>query len=162
MHISETTVNLSYCGFNFQIYNTGDEPMEEYKLLFDFNKEIKYISKTNIKSNNLLSEIMPIRYVPDVYLDENALAGEVIPQKKILVSEDAFTSEEFFIKPFPKDYEIKVKWKLISKNFKDKGQLKIIVKPQIIDIPCNVFVDDMPNVAIKEGNIEDMVVNKKD
>ena len=88
--------------------------------------------------------------------------GEIIPQEKILVSEDTFISEEFFIKPFPRDYEINVKWKLISKDFKDEGELKIIVKPQIIDIPCDVFVDNISNVPIKEGDIEDMVIDKKD
>ena len=160
--IYETKVILSYSKIQFQIHNKGTSPIEEYKLLFDFSKEINYISKTNIKSNNPLSGIVPIRYVSDVHLNEKALMGEIIPQEKILVSEDTFISEEFFIKPFPRDYEINVKWKLISKDFKDEGELKIIVKPQIIDIPCDVFVDNISNVPIKEGDIEDMVIDKKD
>ena len=72
--LSETTVNLSYCQVYFQIYNTGTDPIEEFKLFFEFNGELQDIKDDN-EQHTGLAIISAGRYVSDVLLWPESMSG---------------------------------------------------------------------------------------
>jgi len=154
----DTTVNLSYCSFHFKIHNTGSDPIEEFKLLFDFDCDIQDLAETNEKGNELNFYPRTI----DISFKSDLKAGEIIPFKKILVGDDTYTSDNIFIKPFNKNYEIKINWRLLSKDYKEHGELKITIQPDIEFIYKDILVEDPTKVRIIESEIEDMIVDKKD
>jgi hypothetical protein len=162
MPMSETKVNLSYCKLYFQIHNIGLDPIEEYKLFFDFDGKIIDLKESN-EEHSGIALITAHRHVTDVYLWTDSMSGKIIPKKNILVGDDTFSSDDIFIKPLPKEYEIMVNWKLISKDFKDEGKLKIIVKPDIERKYEDILVEDPLKVGIKESNeFEEVIIEKNE
>jgi hypothetical protein len=160
--MSGTKVNLSYCKLYFQIHNTGLDPIEEYKIFFEFDGEIQDVAGSNEKHTGIVAYSAADFHITDVTLWTEPMSGKIVPRKTILVGDDVFTSDDIFLKPLPKEYEISVRWKLISKDFKDAGTLKLIIKPDIKRIYNEVLVEDPLKVGIKEGDkIEDVIVDKK-
>jgi hypothetical protein len=158
--MSGTKVNFSYCQINFEIHNTGLDPIEEYKLFFSFEGEVLDLKESN-EENYGLAIISAHRYITDVHLWTESMSGKVVPKKTILVGEDTFVSDDIFIKPSPNEYEIIVNWKLISKDFKDEGQLKILVKPEFEIEYKDILVEDPLKVGIKESDFEEIIIDKK-
>ena len=151
-----TKINKSLCKIYFEVHNTGLIPLEEYKLLFHFEDNIQGLTDENkVKTGHFFPELKI--YHSDVRLE----SCTVVPKKNILVGDDIYISDSFFIKPFPNDYEIKVFWKLISKHFKDEGELKIIVKSNIETDYKEVLVEDPLKVGVRESDIEDMLVEEE-
>jgi hypothetical protein len=160
--MSGTKVNLSYCKLFFQIHNTGLDPIEEYKMFFEFDGEVIDLTTCNEKYTGL-AMISATRHISDVVLYTEPMSGKVVPRKTILVGDDVFSSDDFFLKPAPKEYKILVQWKLISKDFKNEGTLKLIVKPDFERKYNEVLVEDPFKVGIKEGNdFEDVIIDKKE
>lgn len=155
-----TQINQSYCEIYFQIHNTGLEALEEYKLFFSFEGELQSMTDDNEVRNGIFA-LSIINRVSNVILFEEKKTGKVIPKKSILVGDDTFSSNYIYIKPLPKEYEIPVRWKLISKDFKDEGELKVLIKPDIETDYKDVLVEDPLKVGIKEFPIEDILVDKK-
>jgi hypothetical protein len=153
-------VNKSYFGFNIKIHNNGKAPIEEYKLLLNFEGDIIDLKDQNDIGLNLL--LLPKNYVYTTYLWFDSLSGKLVPRKPILVGEDSFSSERIYIKTSPKESEILIKWKLLSKDYKDEGVLKIIVKPEIIKKYEDVLVEDPLDVKTVIGEIEDYITDKDD
>ena len=156
---SSIKINKSLCQIFFQIHNTGLEPLEEYKIFFDFRNEIQEITDDN-EVNKGISTMPKIRQFSNVILFRDTMNGKVIPRETILVGDDTLISDKFFIKPFPKNYEIKVHWKLISKNFKDEGELKIIVESNIETNYKTELVEDSLQVKTIESEIEEVLIDK--
>lgn len=159
--MSGTKVNLSYCQINFEIHNTGLDPIEEYKLFFSFEGEVLDLKDSNEKNYGIVI-ISEHRYITDVHLWTESMSGKVVPKKTILVGDDTFVSDDIFIKPSPSEYEIIVNWKLISKDFKDEGQLKIVVKPEFEREYKDILVEDPLKVGTKESDFEEIIIDKKD
>jgi hypothetical protein len=157
---SSIQINQSFCEIYFQIHNTGLEALEEYKLFFSFEGELQSMTDDNEVRNGIFA-LPIISQVSNVILFEEKKAGKVIPKKSILVGDDTFSSNYIYIKPLPKDYEIAVRWKLISKDFKDEGELKVVIKPDIETDYKDILVEDPLKVGIKEFPIEDVFVDKK-
>jgi hypothetical protein len=153
-------INLSYIPIEITIHNTGDEPIEEYKVSLNFEGEIQDLSEKNDFNN---SRVLPIisRYIPTTYLWADSMSGKIIPKKSILVGDDFLRSDDIFIKPFPKQSDIVIKWKLISKDFKEEGQLLIKVLPDIIIEHKTILVKDPLMVRVEQGEIEDFIEDIK-
>jgi hypothetical protein len=62
----------------------------------------------------------------------------------------------------PKEYEVLIKWKMLSKDFKDEGELKLIIQPEIEMRSTESLVNDPSEVRIESGEIEDVIVETKD
>lgn len=158
---ASTKINLSLCPLYFQIHNTGAEPLEEFKLLFEIHGEIQEVTDDNEVRTG--THIFPKIYqTPDVRLNKENKTGKILPQASILVGDDTFNSDMFFIKPLPKDYSLEIRWKLISKDFKDSGVLQITVVPNINFEYKDILVEDPYLVGITEGEIEDVLIDKND
>jgi hypothetical protein len=161
--MSSTKVNLSYCHLFFQIHNTGLDPIEEYKLNFEFDGEVQDLKESNEEytGNALISPVS--HHFTDVTLWTGPMSGKIVPRKSILVGDDVYSSDDIFVKPFPKECEIMVKWKLISKDLKDEGTLKLIVKPEFETKYNEVLVEDPLQVGIKQGEeFEEVIIDKKE
>jgi len=158
--MSGTKVNLSYGYLYFQIHNTGLDPIEEYKMSFKFEGEVLDLKESNEESYSIL--LIPKLYTTDVYLWTESMSGKVVPKKNILVGDDTYSSDDIFIKLSPNEYEIDVSWKLISKDFKDEGKLKIIVKPELEIDYKDILVEDPLKIGTKESEFEEMIIDKKD
>lgn len=155
-----TTINLSYFSFLIKIHNTGTDPIEEYKLLLEFQGEIDEIADTNEKSSGLFPNIHV--YFLTTYLWNDTKTGKIVPRSKILVGDDTMTSDEIFLKTQPVESKITINWKLLSKDFKDKGQLFINVQADIETEHKDVLVEDPLKVRVVEGKIEEYIIDKKD
>lgn len=161
--MSVTKVNLSFCHLCFQIHNTGLDPIEEFKMFFEFDGEVQDLKETNEKHTGFAAISVASHYITNVTLWTDPMSGKVVPRKSILVGDDVFSSDDIFLKPFPKEYEIAVKWKIISKDFKDEGTLKLIIKPEFERNYNEVLVEDPLKVGIKEGNdFEEVIIDKKE
>jgi hypothetical protein len=158
--LAKVSINQSLCKIYFQIHNTGIEPLEEYKMFFAIKGEIQEITDDNeLREGTFIMPIM--RRIPNISLFQDTMTGTVTPLKTILVGDDSFNSDKFYIKPFPKNYEIIVSWKLISKDFKDEGELKILVDSDIEIEYKNILIEDPLKVRTVESEIEDLLVEKK-
>jgi len=155
-----TNVNLSYIPIVINIHNTGDDPIEEYKVFLEFEGEIQDLADTNEISNSIINSFS--NYVPNTLLWPESLCGKIIPKKSILVGDDNIKSEEIFIKPFPKELEILIKWRLISKDFKDDGELLIKVLPDIEIESKTILIEDELKARFEDSEIEDYIIEKKE
>jgi len=152
-------INHSYSMFDIRVHNTGDEPIENYKVFLQFEGDIIDLSDTNIISGALS---IYAKRTPTTYLWSDSMTGKIIPKNSILVGDDSLASEDIYLKPEPKESEIKIKWKLISKDLKEEGELKLIVIP-VIEIKYEeVLVEDPLKVKLVAGEIEDYIVDKKE
>ncbi len=151
-------VNLSYSEFFLRIHNTGNEPIEEYKIFLQFEGEIVDLKDTNEVSDNFMRLISAD--IPNTYLWNDSMTGKIIPEKSILVGDDSFASDDIFIKTEAKETTIILKWKLISKDYKDGGDLTLNIKPDIKIIYKTIRVEDPLKVGLVEDEIEEVIINK--
>lgn len=148
-------LNYSYSKFHIRVNNTGNLPIEEYKVFLDFVGEIKGLQDYNDSGKKIINNIA--KYIPNTYLWEDTMTGKIIPKKSILVGDDSLSSEDIFLKPLSKEYVIIIRWKLISKDFKDNGELIIKVQPEIIYENREILIEDPTKLGIVEGEIEDYI-----
>lgn len=149
-------INRSYGHFCIRVKNTGDEPLEEYKLFLTFEGNIEDVADTN-EYHTGLAGIRTVINHPDVTLFEDPFTGQVVPKNSILVGDDTYTSNEIFIKPVPVDTTVIIKWKLVSKNFKDFGELSVFLKPIIDKLYRDIEVNDSLKVCSMEGEIDEVI-----
>ncbi len=150
-------VNLSFSKFYLKVHNTGNDPIEEYKVSFKLEGDIQ-----ELKDDNELGGLQLIsKYIPNTYLWSDSMSGKITPKKSILVGEDSLSSEDIYIKPFPKESEIILKWKLISKDFKDEGILTIKVIPDLQIKTNEIHVNNPLKVGTTTSKIEDCIVDKE-
>jgi len=156
-----TKINLSYFSFSLRVHNTGINPIEEYKLLLEFQGDVENIADTNEKSEGIvLANISS--YIPNTFLWNETKSGKIVPRNKILVSDDTFISDEIFIKTKPIETRILIKWKLLSKEYKDEGELIINVQPDIEYSHKEILVEDPTKIRVVENEIEEYIIEKKD
>jgi len=156
--MNERSINSSYCKFSFKIHNSGSEPIEEYKILFDVEGEIEDISTTNvIKSTSI--EFFP--KVQTIMINDDKKSGIFKPLLATLVGDDSISSKGFFIKPLCKEYEILLNWKFLSKSLKDQGTFKLRIKPEFHRDLKFITVDDPSEERIESGPNEDLIETDK-
>jgi hypothetical protein len=125
---SYTEINRSFIESKILVENNGSEPLEHWKLTIYYPKEIVELSDDNKekKGSFIVSVHRAINY--DTCIDIENHRVELEPRKKILVGDDSFLSKPIFLKPKAESRTIEIPWKLVSKNFKEEGSLKIIVE----------------------------------
>lgn len=155
-------INLSYSMFYLRVHNTGTEPIEAYKVFLQFEGDIIDLKDNNDVGDNFMQISIRAKYTPNTYLWADSLSGKIIPKDSILVGDDSLASEDIYLKPEHKESEIKLKWKLISKDFKDEGELKIYVQPDIEMKYETVLVEDPLKVRLVQGDIKDCIEDKKE
>lgn len=154
----DTFVNQSFCKFDIRVANPGRDPIENYALFFQFEGELRDLSDTNEEGG------IQFRSIHEYYsttLDPDSKSGKAVPRTPVLVGDDTFVTDEMFIKPLPKNYSLIVKWKLVSRDFRDNGELKINVDPQIKEQVKTEYVNSSAEIKDDEVAIKDSVVKKR-
>lgn len=153
--------NLSYSSLSFKIHNTGISPLEKYKLIIEIIGNISEIADTNINTSGYGLLIRGNLINRDTFVDSESNSIKVTPIDSVLVGDDTFLSDEIFLKPLPISSTIRARWKLISKAFKDQGELLIHIDPKIENKSTEILVEDPLKVRIKEKEIEDYIVEEE-
>lgn len=127
-----------YCWFELTIKNTGKKVIEDYKIELEFEGEFEKVGtekpdvfnykifKSNVKSYSNCNR--------SLYID---------PYEPVLVPSDGFTTSGLYIKPtIAIETEVMIKWKLLSRDFEDCGELVVSVMPKYNIQVNSKFVDD--------------------
>lgn len=147
-------VNHSYYEFYFRILNNGADPIEEFKILFVFEGDFQDI----VRVRNWSGFVPPANPIPyDTFLSDNNRGGKISPRKSVLVSEDSMGFNDLRIKPLHQPSTLKIHWKLISRDFKTDGILKMNFFPEIVRDHNTILVEDPFEVRVVEGEIEDYI-----
>jgi len=151
-------INNSYFTFYFRIHNSGNDPIEDFKILLKFNGDFQDLD-TVTKGGHYL---MPaIKHTYDTFINKENKSGKIIPLKKILVSEDTMGFDDIQIKPVHNDTEVTIEWKIISKDYKNEGILTLKLKTEIEIIHKTVLIEDPLKIRIEESEIEDYITDNK-
>lgn len=121
-------INASLNQVRLRLKNTGKSDIINFKILIEFDGEV-----TDIVEDNSRLNVKKIISQSGINIQKEEKRLEIIPSKKILVGDEDFFFEEFYVKTPPYKSELKLKWKLLSSNFKTEGILLIIVDPEIIE-----------------------------
>jgi len=134
--------NASFCCIQLKLINTGLNDISNFKIFIEFEGEISEISLDNnkIKIKSIISSTYS-----HIKIDEKCI--EVNPSKKLLVGEEEYLFDEFYIKTLPVHTELKLKWKLISSNFREEGTLFIDVNPEIIEKKLTSETEDYGEIG---------------
>ncbi|WP_343568830.1 hypothetical protein [Sphingobacterium sp.] len=152
-----TEVNISYVGFRIRIHNTGQIPIQDYKLQLQFDGNIQYLNSSNIEDESFPILTHKVRFSTFLDADNLTVTISPLPAHSLIVSEDFFTSEEIFLKPHPDEKAIKAKWKLISRDYKAEGELNINLESKIEWTTTIITVDDIDEERTEYGEIEDFI-----
>jgi hypothetical protein len=155
--IPETYINLSFFPVMIKLHNTGTQSIEDFKIILNFEGDIQEIADTNESGGLNFSSVHS-----NIFVDQQGNKVKVAPPKSILVSDDTFCSDEIFIKPNHNAKQIVVKWKLLSRDFKNEGELTISV---IINIETEEREVNVPNSFKAQytwGNLEDYIIPLSD
>ncbi|BBQ06389.1 hypothetical protein [Elizabethkingia anophelis] len=123
-----TKFNASLNRIQLKLKNTGKRDITNFKIFLTLEGNIEDITEDNLKFN-----IPRINPLSSFNIDKEEKQIEIIPVKKILVGDEEYCFEEFFIKTPPYNSLITLNWKLISSNFKADGKLLIDIEPEIIE-----------------------------
>jgi len=117
------------CHFKLKIINSGNEPIDDWKL--------KIILETDIVEFTDTDE-------PEMYIalgvGSSCSGNQASYKGKSLIPKDKFELS-FYVTPFQKEYIIPVKWEIISRNYSATGDLSINVKPITKDKIDYIFVE---------------------
>jgi hypothetical protein len=145
---NKVKVNKSICPVRLKITNTGIDPIEEYKLVFNVVGNVRKVSKNRVKNDFEIFSIQSLK------IDEKNISG-VYSTEKMLVSKDNYTLQSFYIHFHNEENEVKILWKLYSKNYYSEGDLTIQVKPNIRIERNRETVDDVNDERTIDLPIED-------
>lgn len=130
------------CWLKLQITNSGKSVIEDFKIELNFIGD--YI-KVGAESKNYITNPHFANNVKEYNNTENALY--VRPNMRTLVKGDSFNTGNFFITPKIKEgNEIRLKWKLISRDFSDSGVLVIKIIPKYYKVFQDIEVDKAEEV----------------
>lgn len=149
--------NYSFGSFKLVIHNTGIEPLRNYKLKAQIEEQNCQLSISNQIGNSY--DLSGLSFgVSDTHVDNITKSILFKPiNNSILVGDDTISSETIYLKPYPKNHEIVLRWKLISNRFKEEGRLNIIVEPNIENDESTVYVKSSKYIRTKKNAIEDLI-----
>ena len=148
--------NHSYARFSLRLRNLGTEPLKEYKIFLEF--------EGHFESVDTCSEDFPIINLnirPDTYISNEERQGKIVPKNKILVQEDSVSFDTIHLKPLRLETEVKIKWRLVSLDFREEGELLLTIIPIYKIQEKTVLVDDPFEVRIEEGIVGDYITDDK-
>lgn len=119
--------------FKINIFNNGDSVIDDYKIYFTL---LGNYEKVTVKTPRL-SELN--KYIATTWINENY--GLIEPDENFIVQQDSFLSKEIILIPNKdKEETLVLKWKILSRDFNDTGELKINVVPEYIENEKIMFV----------------------
>ena len=152
----QTEFNRSFFDGTILVTNNGSEPLEHWKLTLSLPEDINEISYKNCekKGSYIISGLKNVHF--DTFINSESNIITIEPRKKILVGDDSFESDSLFYKPIPKKSSIKIPWKLVSKDFKEKGFLTLHIEPKTecerikVDDNSPLLLDENKRITIED------------
>lgn len=154
--IFDSSVNHSFCKFYFRLHNTGISPIEEYKIFLEFKGEFQSID-TLTKGGGMFAP--SIQYTYDTFIDGENKTGKIVPESNILVGEDSVGFDDIAIKPSHESRTIDIHWKLVSRDYKEEGDLRLNIEIELKKNHKTILVEDPLMVRIEEEEIEDYITD---
>jgi len=127
-----------YCWFDLKVRNIGKKTIEDYKIELEFEGEFETVGTEESTVLNFKT------FKSNVKAYSNCNRSLLIdPYNSVLVSSDGFTTRGIYVKPtMGKIGEVLLKWKLLSRDFEDEGQLVISIIPKYNIERTETFVED--------------------
>ncbi len=152
-------VDKSYESFFLRIHNTGNSPIEEYKIHLRFIGEFRQIKGP---SSGFWSpaEKKYIRLDVNTYINESEKTGRIIPLDKVLVPSDTLAFDDITIYPHF-DTNLEIHWKLVSTDFQESGILSMTIEPDIKDEIIPRFVESESDIKPDEITVEPLIVTEE-
>jgi hypothetical protein len=120
--------------FRIKIKNIGNSVLENLKLNFTINGEFQEVKVETPK----ISELK--HYIATTWINDNI--GLIEPNIEFIVQKDSFLSKEIILSPkLDKEQFISINWQLLSRDFNERGQLRIHVIPQYQEITSIMYVN---------------------
>jgi hypothetical protein len=119
-------LNLSLNLVQLKLKNTGKSDITNFKFTLKFEGDVDDLILNSKKYNFIISP-------STLHINKSEKLIEVFPNKKILVGDEEYILEEFYVKTPPTKSLLKLHWKLLSSNFKDSGTLLLNINPEIIE-----------------------------
>lgn len=121
----KTSKNLSYCLFELVLKNIGNRVLENWKIQFELEGECEFMGNHNKSLNNTLAVI------------SNPIGNKSYDDKKFtlkssnpLIQKD-FIKHKIWIRPLPKEYDLKLHWQFLARDYNNKGIIILNVLPEI-------------------------------
>lgn len=149
-----SSFNHSLCRFYFRLQNIGNEPLQDFKIFLDFSGEFEKIGRCS--KDNFMIPNPNLKY--DIFIWDEDRTGKIIPLKNLLVSEDSVAFDTIYIKPYIKETEVTINWKLVSLNYKTEGFLKLIIRP-IYEMEEKIFYVYNSTDVRDETNVSDYITD---
>ncbi len=118
--------NLSYCSFDLLLTNTGNKVLENWKIQFELEGECEFLGNYNKSIDNTFNVIAN----PNAYesydnkkFSFNSLINPLIQKDNI--------KHVLWIRPLPKEYELKLHWKFLARDYNKDGTIILYVSPKI-------------------------------
>lgn len=122
-------INHAYCPLKFLIVNQGKSPIDDFKIVFNFENENVRFVKDNVEKKMLYPEIS-FSGVPNISL-ENGFG--ITMYGTSIIPGDIAGSDDFFMH-LPYDVqEVGISWKLLSRHFSCEGKLKVMVEKRFVE-----------------------------
>jgi hypothetical protein len=153
-------INHSYFKFYLRIHNTGIDSIEDFKILLQFEGKFQDLDRVSKGEGDIIANL--VHYSYNIFINKEEKSGKIVPSKKILVGDDTMGFDDIMIKPLHEETVVLINWKLISKDFKDDGQLKLTLVPEMKRDFRTVLVEDPFKVRIERGEISDYITDSRD
>ncbi len=121
--------NHAYCPLKFLIVNQGRSPIDDFKVVFNFENENVRFLNDNVEKKMFFPEIS-FSGVPNITLENGV--GISMYGTSIIPGDKAY-SDDFFVH-LPHDIqEVGISWKLLSRHFSCEGKLKVMVEKKFVE-----------------------------
>lgn len=149
-------INYSLCDFEIIMVNEGNKVIEDWKVKIEF-EENNYAQITDILGSGPMG-------LPDIsalknkrtYCDNNEIRYRPLDDKPLVQKDNR--SFEAWIEPLPKEYQLKLIWTIIARDYNASGELKVLVKPKYEDI--YIYEEVETEAEKKEDEIIEMKSKK--
>ncbi|WP_407264875.1 hypothetical protein R5N98_12495 [Tenacibaculum maritimum] len=137
------------------VTNDGASPIENWKLSLFLPEQIIDYQTENFKSKNSFAVLISGGKRRDTFYIKNDHTIILRPDR-VLVGDDTFPSDLFFLKTTYNQTSIEIPWKLVSKNFKIEGVLKLNIVPEweieTIKVPddSHLLLDENKRITIED------------
>lgn len=139
-------VNYALCKFEIIMANEGNKVIEDWRVKVEFEKDnfTKVIDEVGSGPMGMIIPNMHKR----TYCDDNYISYRPKDDKPLVQKDNRYF--EAWIEPLPKEYELKVQWSLIARDYNAHGELKMIVKPKYEDKHEDIIVETKAELKDKE------------
>jgi hypothetical protein len=131
--------NYALCPFEIIMVNEGNKVIEDWRVRFKFEID-NFMTLTDTVGSGPFGmvDILAIKH-KRTYCEDNEIRYRPLDNKPLVQKDNIFF--EAWIEPLPKEYELKIIWTLIARDYSDQGELKMIVKPKFEDVYIDIEVE---------------------